>query len=186
VELQLYSFHLGASVPELKPQCPCELSVLGEGSQAEVSLLPPFVATSVAGARFSRGEVCFAWLRGSEVLSNVWASCSPERVEEILQIVRPRSGEIYLFDAFTAPPYRGLGLYASLLSAALRHYRDRGLKRALIFTTSENVSSWKGILRAGFSLFQVIRYWKVMRLCIYWEGPVLTALDTDALLEPWC
>jgi len=185
VELQLYSFHFGPPVPELKAQCPCELAILREGSQADEALLTPFLAPSVVRRRFARGEVCFAWRRGSQLLSYIWVAFSPEGVEEILQIIRPRGDEIYLFDAFTAPAFRGLGLYAALLSAVLQHYHHHGIKRALIFTTRENVGSRRGIRRAGFTLFQVVRCWKVLRLCLYWQGPVLTARDAAVGLEPW-
>ncbi len=185
VELRLYSFHLGSPIPDLKPRCNCELTVLGGESATNEALLSPFVAPSVVRRRFARGEVCFAWRRDQQLLSYIWVASLREGVEEVLQIVCLRGGEIYLFDAFTAPALRGQGLYAALLSAVLRHYRHRGVKRALIFTTSDNVGSQRGIYRAGFNLFQIVRCWKILRMCVYWHGPVLTVGDTAVRLEPW-
>lgn len=185
VELWLYSFHFGSPVSELEARCDCELVLLREGSPAEEAFLAAFIERAMIRERFARGQICFAWRRGLELLSYVWVSSSPEAVEELVQKVRPHRDEIYLFDALTAAEFRGRGLYAALLAAVLRHYEHRGVKRALIFSTRENIGSRKGIRRAGFTLFQVVKCWKVLRVCIYWLGPILTARDTPISLEPW-
>lgn len=61
-----------------------------------------------------------------------------------------RDGDCYLWDFATLPPWRGNGLYPSLLAWILRH--DDGAQHFWIMHRQSNEASRRGIARAGFQL----------------------------------
>lgn len=74
-------------------------------------------------------------------------------------IMRPR--EVYLYDAFTHPAYRGKYIYATLMHRAGDFFRQRGYSHALIFARAHNTYSIKGIESCGFSEYGSVRRLKL-------------------------
>lgn len=58
--------------------------------------------------------------------------------------------DVYLYNFFSHPDYRGRGYYTKLLRAICAELADEGLEWAWIATTSHNQASWHGIQKAGF------------------------------------
>ncbi len=85
-------------------------------------------------------------------------------VGEIDTRLRIHSGDIYFYDAFTYPAYRGMRVYPWLLTHAARYYGEHGYRTALIFTTAKNRASARAIRRAGFSCYQRIRFYDLWGL----------------------
>ena len=64
-------------------------------------------------------------------------------------IVKPR--EVYLYDAFTHPAFRGKRIYATLVNRAADFFKQHGYSYALIFASAHNTSSIRGIEYCGFA-----------------------------------
>ncbi len=75
-------------------------------------------------------------------------------------IIEPR--EVYLYDAFTHPVYRGKHIYATLLNRAADFFKQRGYSHALIFAGAQNMSSIKGIEQCGFSEYGSVQRLKLL------------------------
>ncbi len=109
-------------------------------------------------SRLNRGEEFWTAQCNNRIVSYCWATQEPVEIGEVRCTVRPRSDEIYLYDAFTFEEHRGRNLYPALLHCILKHSRDAGLRRALIFVMSDNVPSIRGVTKAGFAEFQRVTY----------------------------
>ena len=112
-----------------------------------------------AEERLRHGESCAVALHGREVVSYCWSTEGPAWVGEINRLVVPEPTEVYLYDAFTLPAWRGRGLFRTLLSRLLVTSGARGRRRALIFALATNRASCRAIEAAGFERFDVV--WRV-------------------------
>jgi ribosomal protein S18 acetylase RimI-like enzyme len=126
-------------------------------------------------ARLERDEHLWTAQQEKKILSYCWTTCDPVEIGEVRRIISPRDDEIYLYDAFTFPEYRGLNLYPALLRHILEHSRQQGLRRALIFVLSDNVASIRGVQKAGFREFQRVTYCHFLGFSRYLYRPRLHA-----------
>lgn len=105
--------------------------------------------------RLGDGQVCVVALHGRDVIAYCWLSRGPVLVAEIDRLVAPGSDEVYLYDAFTIPAWRGRGLFWAMLLRLLAFAQARDWRRALIFARASNRASRRAIERSGFELFRV-------------------------------
>ena len=137
---------------------------------------------SLFQARLRRYEEFWTAQQDDKIVSYCWATREPVEIGEVRRLISPRSNEVYLYDAFTFPEYRGQNLYPALLQRILAHSRQQGLHRALIFVLSDNVPSIRGVLKAGFREFQRVTYCNILGFSRYVYRPRLqVAAGVDLL-----
>ncbi|UCD84910.1 MAG: GNAT family N-acetyltransferase, partial [Deltaproteobacteria bacterium] len=124
----------------------------------------------IVNTRLNQGEICgTAWFN-SEIVSYCWLVFRQAEVGEIDQVIKLRSDELYLYDAFTLPEYRGKGFFPALLTAVLSFAKSQDYTRALIFSLRDNRPSVRGIEKAGFCLLKSIYFIKIMGLPLCLSG----------------
>ena len=124
-------------------------------------------------ARLERDEQFWTAQLDDKIIAYCWATNAPVEIGEVRRVIRPRSGEIYLYDAFTFPQYRGQNLYPALLHCILAQSCQQGLPRALIFVLEDNVASIRGVQKAGFREFQRVTYCNFLGFSRYVYQPRL-------------
>jgi RimJ/RimL family protein N-acetyltransferase len=124
-------------------------------------------------SRLERGEQFWTAQLDQKIVSYCWATHAPVEIGEVRRVIAPRRGEIYLYDAFTFPAYRGKNLYPAILHCILTHSRQQELQRALIFVLDDNVASIRGVQKAGFCEFQRVTYCNLLGLSRYIYRPRL-------------
>ena len=125
-----------------------------------------------AHARLAAGQACAVVRAQGTVVAYCWATTFPAPVEEIGCHVVPGGDEVYLYDAYTAPAWRGRRLFPAMLAALMRLARSRGKRRALIFVLASNFASARAIEHAGFERFQVVSRVEAWRArWLWWRGP---------------
>jgi GNAT superfamily N-acetyltransferase len=125
-----------------------------------------------AEERFREGQACAVARHAGDVVAYCWLAVTPVPVAEIDRIVVPGAEEVYLYDAFTVPEWRGRGLFTVLLVELLAYMRSRGRTRALIFVLARNEASRRAIERGGFRLFQTVSRVQVLGVRFVWpRGP---------------
>jgi GNAT superfamily N-acetyltransferase len=125
-----------------------------------------------AAERLREGQACAVARHGGHVVAYCWLAVTPVPVAEIDRVVVPGAEEVYLYDAFTIPEWRGRGLFTTLLLELLTYMRRRGRKRALIFVLARNEASRRAIERGGFRLFQTVSRVELLGLRFVWpRGP---------------
>jgi GNAT superfamily N-acetyltransferase len=182
--LRLYEQHLAGPSPASSVVLPPPLDVCAVASPAALGDVGAHWHPE-AEVRLRAGQVCAVGRAPGEVVGYCWLTTSPAWVEEIARFVVPGPGEAYLYDAYTAPAWRGRGLFPAALAVLLAHGRARGLRRALIFVLDGNRASVRAIERAGFQAFQVVTRLEVCgveRLC--YRGP-RAGRHRVTLVERW-
>lgn len=109
-----------------------------------------------AERRLRGGQACAVARQGTDVVAYCWMAPTPVWVEEIANAVVPAPGEVYFYDAFTIPAWRGRGLFFGLLSRLLALAHNRGFRRGLIFVDTRNRASRRVIEKAGFEIVHAV------------------------------
>jgi len=169
VTLRVYERRLDAPAPPAALPPGVELSVWDS----------PLATRGVAGAwppeaeqRLRDGQVCAVARHAQEIVAYCWLASTPVRVAEIGQVVVPGREDVYLYDAFTVPAWRGRGLFSTVLGHLLAFAHARGRRRALIFALARNRASRRAIERAGFEITQTVSRVELCGLERLWvRGP---------------
>ncbi len=137
-----------------------------------------------AEQRLHAGQACAVARHGKDVVAYCWLACTPVRVDEIRQLVVPGPEDVYLYDAFTMPSWRGCGLFSALLRHLLVFARARARKRALIFVLASNRASRRAIERAGFEIFGRVSRVEICGLERLWfRGPRSRSAGVTVITE---
>ncbi|MGQ4807899.1 hypothetical protein NKDENANG_01265 [Candidatus Entotheonellaceae bacterium PAL068K] len=132
--------------------------------------------------RLERGELFWTAQHSDRIIAYCWVTQESVAIGEVRRIISPRRDEVYLYNAFTFPEYRGQNLYPALLHRILEHSRQQGLRRALIFVLSDNTASIRGVQKAGFREFQRVTYRNFLGFDRYTYRPRLSvAAGVDLL-----
>jgi RimJ/RimL family protein N-acetyltransferase len=153
VTLRVYERHLDAPAP------PTVLPPGVEVAVADRSTAPSDLKSGwhpEAEQRFREGHACAIARHETGVVAYCWLACTPVWVGEIGHSVVPGPDDVYLYDAFTMPGWRGRGLFAAVVAPLLAFAHTRGRKRALIFVGARNRPSRRAIERAGFEILHTV------------------------------
>jgi RimJ/RimL family protein N-acetyltransferase len=125
-----------------------------------------------AERRIREGQAVAVVRQGGDVVAYCWLTRAPEWVAEIGRRVVPGPDEVYLYDAFTVPEWRGRRLFPAMLGALVAYARTLGKRRALIFVLSGNRASRRAIERGGFELFLAVSRLRLVGFRMLWfRGP---------------
>jgi len=167
VTLRLYERRLDVAAPLIALPAGVELGMADRATvrgAAEIQWHPE------VEQRLRDGQQCAVARRGQDVIAYCWLASKPVWVGEIEHAVVPGPDEVYLYDAFTLPEWRGQKLFSALLAFLidLAHRQDR--KRALIFVDARNRPSRRAIERVGFELAQTVSRMELAGLSRVWFG----------------
>lgn len=104
---------------------------------------------AIAGL-FEQGRECFVLERDGRILASCWAAIGPQWSEFLDRELPTGPGDVYMSDAWTDPAFRGHAYAHVLCLHQLRHFRDRGFRRALRSTVPENYSALRAHAKSGF------------------------------------
>lgn len=162
-ELYLYELNLQGEVPNIRPLISVKVSVSGEPGVA--GMLQPAEVTT----RTQRGDKIFVGYHQGIPVAYLFAATGECHIGEIDVWLDVKQGEVYFYDAFTRPAFRGRRIYPFLITKAAEYFRSELFAQAMIFSTRNNVSSSKAIERCGFKKYGTVHYhnllgWKSWRV----------------------
>jgi GNAT superfamily N-acetyltransferase len=151
-ELKMYAFDLEQAVRNIKP-------LIG----VKASFHKGMMDTDIIGAskkeeRKARGDMVVAAYLKSEPVAYLFAATTDTWVDEVEDWLNIGPREVYFYDAFTLPRYRGNGIYPFLICAAADYFQERSFSFALIFSAACNASSIRGIQRSAFAYYGKVQY----------------------------
>jgi GNAT superfamily N-acetyltransferase len=177
ITLRLYGQRLAGAAPPGAPPPDIALEVWESPRDKDVSwhLDGP--------RRFRDGQACAVALHDKQVVAYCWLASTPIPVAEIDRVVVPAADEVYLYDAFTVPGWRGRGFFTLMLRHLLAHARSQGRRRALIFAEARNVPSCRAIERAGFAILQTVVRLDVLGFTRQWSRGRLPQASRITLVD---
>lgn len=153
------------SLEEPWPDAPASagltVEILPASACAEYVAYRPHTRASRIGERWARGHLCFAARHDGRLVATCWAATGGATIEFLACAIPLAEGEVYLFDAYTTPAFRGRGVAVVICRAQLEHFRAAGYRRAIRATVPENTPALRAHGKSGFVPFGLIRRIKV-------------------------
>jgi GNAT superfamily N-acetyltransferase len=107
--------------------------------------------------RLAVGDRCLvAWREGC-IVGSMWGSKNRASSVWLGRELPLMMNEACLFDAYTMPRCRGLGIAPALSLAWLRVLREEGCAAVIILTLPENVAALRAYAKAGFRIMAIVR-----------------------------
>ncbi len=108
--------------------------------------------------RSRRGDSVLIAFHESHPVAYLFATTKDCWVGEINDWLLVKPQEVYLYDAFTQPAYRGNHIYSTLISSAADFFKKKSYAYALIFASAHNKNSRQGIERCDFDYYGTVHY----------------------------
>lgn len=142
------------------PQLACGLALgielLAPGDADDYLRFRPGAARERVLDRLRSGQVCFVARHEGSVVSACWATTEAAWSDYLACVIPVEAGEVFMFDAFTHPAYRGRGIAPALCAQQLNHYCQAGLGRATRAVLPENAPALRAHAKAGFRPYAMI------------------------------
>jgi GNAT superfamily N-acetyltransferase len=91
--------------------------------------------------RLDQGQQCFAVWHDGRIVHAAWAVIGRARIEYLSTEITLAPGEVWSYDVFTSPAFRGLGASPARMLEMMRYFRDRGYRCLIGAILPENRSS---------------------------------------------
>jgi len=121
--------------------------------------------------RLSAGHRCFVCWHEGEIVEACWSATSDIYVGYMRRYLRVPAGDVYSFDSYTDPRFRGHGVYMARNSYQARLNRAEGLKRSIALVAYENYAAWLILSRSGLKTLGAYHYVRLPGSGIYWNTP---------------
>lgn len=108
--------------------------------------------------RLERGDECYAAWIGSDLVHYSWVQTRGAHAIASAGLDVPiREHDLWIYNCRTSELHRGQRIYPHTLQHIIREQFNAGATTAWIYTAEENISSQRGVERAGFTLVQILR-----------------------------
>ena len=148
----MYAFDLGNKTNVIRPETMVNVSVHDKPLEARI------LQRSIIEERLARGEKIFIAYHQNSPVAYLFAAANDCWIGEIDDWLVVARNEIYLYDAFTSPEYRGRGIYPFLIYRAVDYFRKKSYRYIMIFATASNCESIRGIEKCGFRCYEIVNY----------------------------
>jgi GNAT superfamily N-acetyltransferase len=141
---------LDEPIPDATPTLPVRFEFLGADQVGDYVAARPEANRDEIASRLASGCPCFVLRHEDRIVSVCWATTASCRSAYLGRDVILAVGDVYCTDAWTEPALRGRALAHALSLEQLRHFRDRGFRRAIRGTVPENPSALRVHAKSGY------------------------------------
>lgn len=111
--------------------------------------------------RIARGDECFAAWHEGRIVHSGWVTTMPKHELYLRRKLILQPGDIFLYDHYTHPSHRGLGLARAREVHVLHHYRGEGYRRSMAIIAIENKAAFRPFRSLGYrsiGMFKCLRF----------------------------
>ena len=141
---------LDRSLPEVTARVPARLALLTAADLGHYARFRPDVELGVIQHRLAQGHRCFAAWHEGEIVHAGWAATREAWIEYLGCPFPLEADDVYQFDSFTAPAFRGLDLAGARIAWMARYLRDAELRRLFAVVWPENTAAFRPLEKAGY------------------------------------
>jgi ribosomal protein S18 acetylase RimI-like enzyme len=141
---------LNTTIPYMHPRLPVTIQRLTEKDLSAYSRFRPDQCMNVIRARLTRGDQFFAAWNEGHIVHAVWVSIERVYVPYLRRDLILQPGDVYLYDSFTSPAYRGYDLAAARSVHMMHHYQQEGYRRMVCLIAVENESGLRAVQKLGY------------------------------------
>ena len=138
-----------------------------------------YVSRTGLEERFSRGDRCFATIEKDKIVNSFWAQFGLNDLCELHLKFILGPTQTWMYNALTVKSARGRGLYPNIIRYMAKVLLESGIEEAFIDVDPKNISSIRGLEKAGYTRVALIRTRKVFSKL----GYRLTVFDEDSWMQ---
>jgi L-amino acid N-acyltransferase YncA len=143
---------LDGGIPEIPTPPMTTVALLGPGEVADYARLRPDLDATAVHRRLALGHQCFVVWHEGRIVHAGWAARDRATIEFLGTELRLAADEIYQYDSFTAPEFRGRNLAATRVTAMAREFSRAGYRRLIAAVVPENRVGFRPLEKAGYRL----------------------------------
>jgi RimJ/RimL family protein N-acetyltransferase len=138
-------------ISHTEARMPITIDLLKKTEADEYSMFKAEVRQSEIIDRINSGHWCFVARHRGKIISATWAAANMTvRSYYLNREIHLGQDEVYTYNSFTEPDFRGLSVSPALKAEMMRYFRSAGYRRMICWVSPENRSSLKALRKAGF------------------------------------
>ena len=138
---------IGRAIPGLE----AHLAELTADDVEEYLQFYPNISSEQYLERFREGQTCFVVRESTGTLaSGTWTAVGRVWIDFVGREVALQEDEVYLYDSYTVPEFRGKRLQPFLCDQILARFQNSGYRQAVVIIAPENRSNISSRKRSGF------------------------------------
>lgn len=139
----------GRTIPIYRSQIDIDIHPLVPDEIGAYLRFRPGVAKEVIARRLARGDRCHAGWHERAIVDACWTAAGNVFVQYLDRFISLEHGDVYSYDAYTLPDYRGYGIYMARNSYTARRNQKEGYQRSVALVAPENYAAWLILTRSG-------------------------------------
>lgn len=102
-----------------------------------------------AEERLKVGHLCFIAEKNGDIVHFKWVAFNGVYVKELERSIRLSSDSAYIYDAYTVPEYRGIGISPAVSARIFGYLFQKGIKKTYHFIRHDNFPSLRVAEKTG-------------------------------------
>jgi hypothetical protein len=149
------------TIPIYRPQIDIDFRTLQSEEIGAYLRFRPTAVKEVLARRMAQGDRCHASWHEGEIVDACWIATGTAYVQYLDRFIALERGDVYSYDAYTLPGFRGYGIFMARNSYTARRNQREGCQRSVALVAPENYASWLILARSGLETigeYSVIRF----------------------------
>ena len=119
--------------------------------------------------RFEMGHICFGAHLHGKIVHYKWVAFSKSipPYSDLERRMRISSDSAYIYDGYTVPEYRGLGISAKVMEKTLQYLQEIGIKKVYSYVRYDNFPMLRVKQKEKFRKIGTITYTQIFRLRLH-------------------
>jgi GNAT superfamily N-acetyltransferase len=162
---------LDEPIAVLHSRLPVEVGLLTEGDLAVYQNFRPDQDSSEIKERMRQGHRCYVSWHEGRIVDASWLATGRVHIPYLRRDLVLEPGDVYVYDSYTAPHYRGRSLYSAKVAFIMRHCKEKGYVRNVAVIAIENKEPLAVTRRLGIKfvgVYHCLRFGPWQRL---WRQP---------------
>ncbi len=157
----LFERPLSDPIPSASATIPVEISLLKPSEVDEYVAFHPGLDAGEVRDRLDRGGKCFLSRYQGSIVNACWTAEGSVWIDYLGRSLQLSRDEVYVYNNYTDPRFRGLNIPAVRAGVMLSHFRELGYRRLVAVVVPENKAAFRSPDKAGYRPIGVIGYIKI-------------------------
>jgi L-amino acid N-acyltransferase YncA len=150
-------------IAEMTARLPVVIDLLKDTEADEYAGFRPGVDPSEIRRRLAAGQWAFVARHEGYIVHAGWAVAEQAWIDYLACQIGLAADEVYQYESFTAPDFRGKNCAAVRVAEMMRYFRDAGYWRMVAVVMPENTPAFRPMEKMGYRPFGVMGYVKIGR-----------------------
>lgn len=141
---------LDEPVAEIAARLPVVVSLLRESEVDDYIEFRAGADPSELRRRLEDGQLCFVVRHEGRIVHSTWVATGRAWIDYLSREMRLLPDEVYVYEAFTAPAFRGQQISPARAVHLVRHFQEAGYRRLVALIVPENKQAFRAAQRTGY------------------------------------